>query len=466
MIKVIGLGVHDGDLSIRGAVAIDSADTIIAKTDKTPTFGFFSEYQNVLTCDKIYESAEDFDKLDINIANFILQYKDKNTVYCVNGSGYDDNSVILLKQLYPQLEIIAGVNNDTVALNILPCTKYVSATAYDIAGNSTFDYDTDFSLIIKDVDDMFIAGEVKTVLSRLLGDETEVYIYIGGKVKKILLYELDRESDFDYATVILAPPQKLIDKNAYNYMDLLKIMYNLRGDNGCPWDKEQTHKSIRSNVIEEAYELADAIDSEDITDIIEESGDIILQGVFHTIICVDEGEAEQQEVLTTLCKKLISRHTHIFGDVKASNADEALKAWENAKAKEKNTETSSSKMLRIASALPSAMRAEKVQKIAQKSGLDFENSSQAYEKILKELTVYMSSADKESDGGKLMFALINLLGKDGIKSEVALNRALNKFINDYMQLEKLCEQSNKVMSELSAAQLIELWNKVQNNENR
>ena len=164
-------------------------------------------------------------------------------------------------------------------------------------------------------------------------------------------------------------------KDRYGFGDLLHIMARLTREDGCPWDKAQTHESIRINAIEEAYELAAAIDNNDLENMTEEVGDLLLQSVFHADIAERSGEFTLIDVIDSLCKKLVLRHTHIFGDTKASNPDEALAAWEAAKAKEKTKRGLKESLSDLSKSMPALLYAEKAIKKLVKNGLVNEASS-------------------------------------------------------------------------------------------
>lgn len=466
MIKVVGLGLKDGDLSLKGAVAIDNADKVIVKTALTDTYKFFTE-ENIPheTLDGFYEISEDFDDLDSNIAKFLLSLKDKNIVYCVNGNGADDRSVIKLKECC-EVEIIAGVSRELSVLERHPHTSIVKVSAYDIAGDRAFSYDKTLPLVICDIDNAYIASEVKEILARVVGEECDITFFKGEQEIVIPAYELDRQVDFNYECGVYVSPFEITDKQEYNFGDLLRIMFKLRGKNGCEWDKAQTHESIRKNLIEEAYELVEAIDNQDIDNIIEEAGDVILQGVFHAVIGEDEGEFNSNEVLTHLCNKLVTRHTHIFGDVVANNADEALMAWEAAKAKEKSQSDLVSKIEGVAKALPSLQKAAKYQKYLAKIGMDFENLSQIKDKIAEELQEVLSANTDniEMECGDLLFAVVNLLRFLKVDGEVALNKSCAKFECRVKYMQKKCDENNLKLNELTAEQQESLWQEAKENE--
>lgn len=447
-IKVIGLGICDGDLSLRGVGAIDTADKVLVKTALTDTYKFFAE-ENISneTCDDLYESAQNFDDLNQKIVERILSYKEQNIVYCVDGNGADDRSVILLAQQVT-VQIIPSVSREMAVLKNRSAISYVVVSGYDIYNDKNFNYDKNLTLVIKEVDNIFIAGEIKNLLSRIVGDEQKIIFYsvVDGREseKTISVYELDRMQIYNGSCGVYIEPIALTERLEHDFIDLMRIMTRLRDRNGCEWDRMQTHKSIRKNVIEEAYELVDAVDNDDIDNIIEESGDVILQGVFHAVIGEDEGEFTANEVLSTLCNKLITRHTHIFGSDIANNAEEALRAWENAKAKEKKTSTLTDKLGRISRALPSGIRALKAQKIAEKLGLDFENIEQIFAKIAEEIEEVKSASteQKEAECGDLLFTVINVLRYYGIDSETALNKSVNKFIRRVAFVEGKLTENN------------------------
>lgn len=447
-IKVVGLGNCDGDMSLRGAGVIDNADIVIVKTALTDTYKFFEE-ENIphITCDDLFETAQDFDDLNQKIVEKILAFNEQKIAYCVDGNGADDRSVILLAK-HAKVEIFPSVSREMAVIKKRPAISYSAISAYDICGDKNFNYDKNFALIIKEIDNVFIAGQVKEVLSRIVGDEQKIIVYgncVGESSElTIPVYELDRLREYDYTCGVIIEPIPLTERLQNDYIDLMRIMMRLRGRKGCEWDKAQSHESLRKNVIEEAYELVDAIDSQDIDNIIEESGDVILQGVFHAVIGEDEGEFTANEVLTALCNKLITRHTHIFGDVVANNAEEALRAWENAKAKEKNTPTHTEKLKRISRALPSGIRAVKAQKIASKMGLDFESIDDIFAKIAEETQELKKASDseKEIEGGDLLFAVINVLRFYGIDAETALNKSVNKFIARVAYVEEKLKEKN------------------------
>ncbi len=450
MITVVALGCAKGQLTIAGAEAIDKADKVFVKTALTDTYEYFKcKGVDCVTLDFIYEKSQNFDELDSEIANYLLS-QEGDIVYCVNGSGYEDRSVALLEQ--------------KCDINVLPSASFgiaggktgvakVLISAYELVGMKGFNYDTRMSLCVSDIDNAFIAGEVKLILQNILGDEETAYF----NGKQISIYELDRQSVYNYATTLYISPKNLVDKSRFNFEDLYQIMRILRGENGCQWDKAQTHGSIRQNAVEEAYELVEAINNDDIDNIIEESGDLLLQSVFHCVIAEDCGEFSLEDCLSGICRKLIDRHTHIFGDVVANTAEEALKAWDNAKAKEKRYASASDKIDKIAGALPALMRAYKVQKAVSKVGFEFDDFEQVVGKIIEEVDEFCKAktADElEDEGGDILIATVNALRWKNVEPEIALSKAIDKFVKRFKYVEDKC---GKDMQSKSLDELNKLW---------
>lgn len=219
-----------------------------------------------------------------------------------------------------------------------------------------------------------------------------------------------------------------LHKDFYSLQDLIRIVDLLRGPGGCPWDQEQTHESIRRNLIEEAYEAADAIDTGDLANLKEELGDVLLQVVFHTSIEGELSGLTLDEVADGVCKKLVFRHPHVFGCVQVENTDQVLTNWEALKQEEKGQQTQTDVLRAVARALPALWRAEKVQKKAEKAGFDH-TDEQARRKVLTQQVANIEhSADAEAAVGEVLFAAVNLARALGVDPEQALTRATDAFI--------------------------------------
>ena len=254
----------------------------------------------------------------------------------------------------------------------------------------------------------------------------------------------------------------LLEKKSYGFDDLVLLVEVLRSDKGCPWDREQDHKSIRKDLIEETYEVVEAIDTENPMLLREELGDVLLQVVFHAQI---EREAERftmDDVANDICVKLIHRHPHVFGEVSADTSDKVLSNWEKIKSEEKHRNTITDKLKAIPPMLPALMRAEKVGKKAK--CFDFADEDEVVEKIheeMAELRVASVAGDAdacEEEVGDLLLSITSLCRKLSIDPEVALNRATDKFIRRFELLENAVTAEGKNMENLSSEELNRIWN--------
>lgn len=255
-------------------------------------------------------------------------------------------------------------------------------------------------------------------------------------------------------------------KDKYSVEDLRDIVKILRSPGGCPWDAEQSHKSIRRDLLEEAYEVADAIDTDDDVALCEELGDLLLQVVFHAQIATEEQSFTLNEVADGICKKLILRHPHVFGNVKAETSEQVLNNWDAIKREEKSQETFSDTLESVPRAFPALMRAAKVQKRAAKAGFDWDNAEDAFKKIPEELEEF-SEAVKSGDSqamteefGDLLFAAVNVSRFYKIDAESALASATDKFMNRFKLVEQEVLKSGHNMTDLSLEELDAIWEKV------
>ena len=461
MITVIGLGVEQGDLSRRGEEIIingtKAGRKIVVRTANTQS------YQTVLalkvphtTLDSVYENSRNFATLAKNLAKAVTE-QGEDTIYLVDGAATEDNSVkALIKRTRGKIEIIDGVSKTTAlvrAAGFKGCS-YTAVSAYELferaqAGNLSL------PLVVYDVDDQSLASDTKLLLGNLYGEETQVKFLKGGKAKRIPLYELDRQKGYDYTSAVAIEEMELLEKKRFTAEDLKEIIVRLRAPDGCPWDKVQTSDSIKMSAVEEAYELVDAIDQEDDEKILEETGDIMLQAVFHAVLKEETGAFNLTDVFTGICTKLITRHTHVFGEDKASDGESALSVWEKNKMTEKHQVTYADSVNDVPKCFPAAMRAQKVGKRAAKAGMDFASVEAAAERLQEELTEFFEAykaGDKvqaEKELGDLLFAAVNVGRKSGADCEKALKESTDRFAARFTKAEALALADGKAVTELS-----------------
>lgn len=258
-------------------------------------------------------------------------------------------------------------------------------------------------------------------------------------------------------------------KDKYTFDDLVEILRILRRPGGCPWDREQTHESIRRNFIEETYEAIEAIDNKDSELLCEELGDVMLQVVFHAQISEDEGEFDINEVCDGVCKKLIVRHPHVFSDVLAETSEKVLENWDKIKMQTKSQKTYTETLKSVSPALPALVRAEKVQHKAKKCGFDWDSVDGALEKLSEEI-VELRNAIKEGNAdstheelGDVLFSAVNVSRFLDVDAEKALSDSTVKFISRFEKIENLARERNIDMKSASLSELDALWDEVKSN---
>ncbi len=260
---------------------------------------------------------------------------------------------------------------------------------------------------------------------------------------------------------IISKKRELLEKDRYSFDDLVLIVELLRSEGGCPWDIEQTHKSIRNDFIEETYEVIEAIDTEDPVLLREELGDVLLQVVFHTRIETEEQRFDINDVANDICAKLIHRHPHVFAELQVKDSAEVLNNWEKIKVEEKSRLTLTDKLTAIPPMLPALIRAQKVGKKA--SFFDFENIDDVYAKLYEEIDEVKAAAqtgnkeDIQEELGDLLLTVTSLARKLGVNSEEALFGATNKFIDRFSKVEKAVIAQGKNVENMSMTELDEVW---------
>lgn len=480
-ITIIGLGPGEYSLISQGALEVlKSSDRIFLRTEKHPIMDRLKNEIKYTSLDYFYSEDEDFDNVYNKIANFIIdESKNGNLVYVVPGHPRVAEKTVsiiscIAKEKGIETEIIASMSFVDAMFNYLevdPSQGFKLIDAFEIKNSYI---DTNTSMIITQIYDRFIASNVKLSLMEFYDDEQEICIVKAAGVKAleskkyVKLYELDRnENDFDYLTSLYIPKS---EKTMYNTVkDLENIVEELRGENGCDWDKKQTHESLREHIIEEAYELVQAIDNDDIDEMIEELGDILLHVVFHSQIGKEEGYFDLKEVINTICEKLIYRHPHVFKN-ESIDMNTYDKTWEDLKKKEKGESTVTEGLKRIPISLPALTKAKKVQYKASLVGFDWDNIDDVFKKIVEE---YKELLDEHKQGnikyikeelGDLLFSIVNLTRFLDINPEEALNLSTEKFINRFEFIENSAISLNKNLEDMTLKEMDDLWNKSKNNQ--
>ena len=251
----------------------------------------------------------------------------------------------------------------------------------------------------------------------------------------------------------------------HTFEDFINIIADLRGENGCPWDKEQTYKTMKSNVLEESYEVIDACETGGLK-LADELGDLLLQVVMLSQIAKESGEFDITDVIDLISKKMIHRHPHVFGDVKADTAEEVLKNWDKIKREDKKDSSVTKSLMDITKTLTSVFKAQKVQSRASKVGFDWDNTDDVFDKVFEEIDELKAAYKSKNQSniheelGDLMFSVVNLSRFLKVNPELALNDATDKFVNRFRKIEQEAKNQGKNIDDMTFSEMDALWEKV------
>ncbi|GAA0098030.1 nucleoside triphosphate pyrophosphohydrolase [Clostridium perfringens] len=482
MLKIMGLGPGAYEALTIGALKeLKNNKNIYFRTEKHPTVDFLKdEGIKFESYDHAYEKYDSFDDVYKYIAeDLVTKIKDdEDLIYAVPGHPLvAEKSVINLIELckenniqYEVLPAVSFVDAMMEALQVDPIEGVKIIDAFDMKNQIL---DKRVGTIITQVYNNFIASEVKLRLLEGYEDDTEIiFVRAAGvegleSIRKIPLYELDWQEDIDYLTSIYIPKDL---GNKKDFQDLLDIIETLRNPGGCPWDREQTHESLKSALLEECYEVIDAIENEDEDALIEELGDVLLQVVFHASIGKEDGYFDIMDVIGGISNKMINRHPHVFGNEEANTSEQVLVNWDEIKKEEKGIKTLTEEMQNIAKSLPATTRAYKVQKKAKKVGFDWDDVNCAMDKVKEELNeikeVY-NCEDKsiiEGEVGDLLFACINVARFLEVDGELALDKTIKKFIKRFSYIENEAIKNNKNLKDMTLEEMDKLWEEAKTSE--
>lgn len=331
-------------------------------------------------------------------------------------------------------------------------------------------------MVIAQVYDQLTASDVKLTLMDVLPDDHSVTIVtavgVSGMehVETVPLHELDHHQGFGNLSLVYVPPTQADVVRNRQFARLREIVATLRSPEGCPWDREQTHQSLRKNLIEESYEVIDAIDEDDPDAICEELGDLLLQVLLHSQIACEVGDFSIDDVIFGLNEKLIRRHPHVFGERQANDADEAFATWQEIKAVEKAAKgldmVEVSQLDGIPRELPALMYAYKLQKKAAEVGFDWDNVADVEKKIEEEYQEVKQAGADERAGelGDLLFAVVNLARYYKIDPEEALRLTNRKFTRRFHYIEQQLKEAGKTFAESNLSELDKWWDEAKATE--
>jgi len=483
-ITVVGLGPGGYDyLTLKAYNTLKNAKFNYTRTLKHPIIDDLKkEGIKFNSFDNVYEKFEEFDLVYKEISNELLILAEKfgHIVYSVPGNPFvAERTVELLIENSEDndLEFIHGTSFIDAIITSLKKDPVHGLKVLNGLEIQSLDIDVDVDSIIIQTYDDIVSSNVKLKLMEYFDDEHMITIIRGAgipneeKIINIPLYELDRIEIMDHLTSIYVPKRsKNVDKR-YFFKDLLDIMKKLRSIDGCPWDREQTHQSLKEYLLEETYEVIEAIENEDLYLLEEELGDLLLQVVFHSTIASENGYFNINDVTTGISEKLINRHPHVFADVNVKDSKEVLKNWEELKKEEKGEKTVYESMERISKSLPALIRSYKIQKKAKDVGFDWDNVDGAFEKLDEEIeelkvAVKNNNLDEiENELGDVLFTVVNIFRFFNINPEFALNHTIDKFLKRFKYMEEKIIESNNEFQQVGIEFMEKLWNEAKKEEN-
>ena len=475
MITVVGLGPGSKEALTVGVLeTLKNSNRVFFRTEKHPNIEYLRQLGvNFNTYDSFYDKYNNFDDIYRAIAEDIIRIHDEegDLVYGVPGHPLvAEKSVTILLRLCEERKIetklmpsVSFVDAVIESLKLDPIEGLKIVDAFDI-NNQVMD--KRMGVIVTQVYNKYIASETKLALCDYYKDDTEIYFVRAAgvqnqeSIRKIKLYDLDRQEDIDYLTSIYIP--KKIEE-VKDFQDLLDVMSILRSEEGCMWDLQQTHESLKRALIEECYEVIEAIDEKDDEKLVEELGDLLFQVVFHSQIGSEEGYFNINEVIEGITNKMVKRHPHIFGDVKVKDTNEILDNWDSIKAKEQKIENYTDELKHVPKCLPGLIRADKVQRKAGKVGFDWNDVLPAMDKVVEELEeikdVYKSEdmSKIQEEVGDLIFATVNIARLLDIDPEFAVNYTIDKFIRRFQFMEESGILKGQDLKTMSLEDQEKLW---------
>jgi tetrapyrrole methylase family protein / MazG family protein len=426
--------------------------------------------------DYLYEREKEFESVYQEIVKVLLETaQDKDVYYSVPGHPMlaERTVQLLLEQKEVEVAIIGGqsyLDALFTSLKIDPIEgfQFVDGTSFT---REQLDYQ--HHIVFCQVYDRFIASEVKLALLEDLPADYQVTIIdaAGSEKEKMItipLEELDHRLEISNLTSVYIPPApKQLLNHTFNR--LREVIAILRGPNGCPWDKEQTHESLREYAVEEVYELIEAIDEQDDNGMIEELGDVLLQIMLHSQIGEDDGYFSINDVIQSITDKMIYRHPHVFSDVSVQSVDDVMTNWEALKRKEKG-DVRKSVLDGIPKGLPSLLKAYKLQKKAAKVGFDWDQVVDIWNKLdeeIKEVKVAIESGNEEEvekEFGDVLFVLANLTRYYKVNPENALSLTNRKFFQRFSYIEEKLHEKGKDIRQSTLEEMDYYWEQAKGRE--
>lgn len=476
-ITILGLGPGDPALLTRQAWdVLTKASEIHLRTRMHPTITGFPAQLKVYSFDYLYEEGANFEEVYEDIVSTVLTLgkRESGVVYGVPGHPFVAEATTPEITRRAKIEgvpvsLIEGLSFvDSVfgLLEVDPFPHLALVDALELAGDYHPQFPPSAPVIIAQIHSPAVASNVKLTLMGAYPDDHPVQLVhnagsANANVESIKLYEMDRNTNIGLLTALYVPP---LDSRS-SFEGFQDVVAHLRAPEGCPWDREQTHLSLRPFLLEETYEVLSALDEEDQDALSEELGDLLLQIILHAQIASEYGAFNMVDVLKGIQDKLIRRHPHVFGDMDIDDKDKVLENWEKLKSAERNEidRKANGVLEGVSAALPALVQAETYQERVNRVGFDWPNVHGVFEKIEEEILEVQraeSQEEKENEIGDLLFAVVNLARWMNIDAESALRSANTRFRRRFEELETEVQRQGRDVTALTLEELDALWNAV------
>jgi len=478
-ITLLGLGPGDPDLLTRAAWRLlQEASEIHLRTRQHPTVAAFPAGLQVHSFDALYEVGESFEAVYEEIVENVLQLgrRPEGVIYGVPGHPLiaETTGPEILRRAGEaglSVRIIAGLSfleSVFEALGVDPFPQTALVDAFDLARGHTPLSRVDRPALIAQIHSRRMASEVKLTLMALYPDEHPVHLLHGAgtanaRVERLALWEVDRSEHIGLLTSLYLPP--LAENTSFE--SFLEIVSRLRAPEGCPWDQEQTHLSLRPHLLEETYETLDALDRESPEDLVEELGDLLFQVVFHAVIAAEDGTFTMADVLKGIGDKLIRRHPHVFDALEVAGVEEIILNWDRLKAEERSNKGQTkgseggSVLSGVPASLPALAQASSLQRRASRTGFEWPDIEGVYSKLEEELDELRSApeAERAAELGDVLFVLAHLSNWYGFSAEDALRETNLRFRERFGYVERAAGDAGRDLTEMTLDEMNVLWEK-------
>lgn len=476
-ITILGLGPGRPELLTRQVWhLLGEIEEIYLRTEMHPAVPGFPSGLDVHSFDHFYEEEIHFEAVYERIIDSVMSLGRRNggVVYGVPGHPFIAEATtpeIVRRAIHEGLpvEVIEGLSFIEPVLNLLGVDPFPETTLVDgleIAMAHQPPFPPSMPALIAQIHSAAVASDVKLTLMTAYPDHHPVsLVHAAGtsdaSVEIIELYEIDRSIKIGLQTALYVPALE----SGSSFESFQEVVAHLRAPEGCPWDREQTHLSLRPFLIEETYEVLAALDAENQAALREELGDLLLQIVLHAQIASEYGDFTMVDVLQGIQEKLIRRHPHVFGDIEVKDQEAVLKNWEKLKLAEREglDQEKNGVLAGVSLALPALVQAETIQHRVKRVGFDWPDIQGVFDKVSEELIeVQQAESQKEFEDeiGDLLFAVVNLARWKDVDAESALRSANAKFRQRFEELEAEVRGQGKQVSDLNLGDLDRLWNRV------